>query len=31
MVEAMEAVLEAEGFTEHSTRKPGQVHSEKYW
>lgn len=31
MVEAMEAMLEAEGFTGHSTRHPGQIHLEKYW
>jgi ferredoxin--NADP+ reductase len=31
MLEAMEAMLEAEGFTEHSPRHPGQIHLEKYW
>jgi len=31
MVDAMEAVLESEGFTLHSNQHPGQIHREKYW
>jgi ferredoxin--NADP+ reductase len=31
MVEAMKELLEAEGFTEHSRKAPGQIHYEKYW
>jgi ferredoxin--NADP+ reductase len=31
MVEAMEALLKAEGFTEHTRQQPGQIHVEKYW
>jgi ferredoxin--NADP+ reductase len=31
MVEAMAAILGAEGFTEHSNQHPGQIHREKYW
>jgi ferredoxin--NADP+ reductase len=31
MVEAMAALLEAEGFREHTKKTPGQVHFEKYW
>lgn len=31
MVEAMQTLLEAEGFREHTRKVPGQVHFEKYW
>jgi hypothetical protein len=31
MVEAMQKVLEGEGFVEHSRKSPGQLHFEKYW
>jgi len=31
MVEAMQKILEGEGFTEHTKKTPGQVHFEKYW
>jgi ferredoxin--NADP+ reductase len=31
MVEALQKMLEEEGFTEHTKKTPGQVHFEKYW
>lgn len=31
MIQNLLPVLETEGFEEHSKRKPGQVHLEKYW
>jgi len=31
MVEALQAILEEDGFTEHTRKKPGQIHFEKYW
>lgn len=31
MIEAMEAIIQAEGFEEHSRRTPGTYHVEKYW
>ena len=31
MIEAMEALIQAEGFVEHSRRSPGNYHVEKYW
>jgi ferredoxin--NADP+ reductase len=31
MVEAMLALLAAEGYQEHTAKTPGQVHTEKYW
>jgi ferredoxin--NADP+ reductase len=31
MVDSMQATLEAEGFVEHKTRAPGQIHTERYW
>ncbi len=31
MVEAMKTMLEAEDYTIHSPRHPGQIHLEKYW
>ena len=31
MVEAMQAILEEDGFHEHTRKTPGQVHFEKYW
>lgn len=31
MLEAMQALLEAEGFREHTRKQPGQLHMEKYW
>jgi len=31
MVEAMMAILQGEGFREHTRKEPGQVHFEKYW
>jgi len=31
MIEAMQKVLEGEGFTEHTRKQPGQLHFEKYW
>jgi ferredoxin--NADP+ reductase len=31
MIESMIAMLVQDGFQEHTTRKPGQIHSERYW
>ena len=31
MIEDMVARLEAQGYSEHSRRQPGQVHVERYW
>jgi ferredoxin/flavodoxin---NADP+ reductase len=31
MIESMVAILAAEGFQEQTPRRPGQVHSERYW
>jgi ferredoxin--NADP+ reductase len=31
MVDAMVAILAAEGYVEHSRRQPGQIHVERYW
>lgn len=31
MIETMMGILEAEGFTEHTNKKDGQIHVEKYW
>ena len=31
MIETMMGILEAEGFTEHTNKQPGQIHVEKYW
>ena len=31
MVEAMVAILQGEGFEEHSRKSPGQIHLERYW
>ncbi len=31
MIESMTTMLGQEGFEEHTTRKPGQVHLERYW
>lgn len=31
MIEDMIALLEAEGFTVHEPRAPGQIHVERYW
>ena len=31
MIETMLEILKAEGFTEHSSKQPGQIHVEKYW
>jgi len=31
MIEQMQKTLEAEGFVEHETKRPGQIHVEKYW
>ncbi len=31
MIESMLAVLEEDGFQEHTRRSPGQIHAEKYW
>jgi ferredoxin--NADP+ reductase len=31
MIENMLAILVNEGFTEHTTKSPGQIHLEKYW
>lgn len=31
MVDSMQKILEAEGFTEHKTHRPGQIHTERYW
>ena len=31
MIESMIAMLVREGFQEHTLKKPGQIHSERYW
>lgn len=31
MIQNMIPALESEGFTEHSKKTPGQIHTEKYW
>ena len=31
MIDGMVALLEAEGFREHSKKEPGQIHVERYW
>ena len=31
MIQNMLAVLQDEGFTEHTKRTPGEIHLEKYW
>ena len=31
MIEAMERILQGEGFEEHTARSPGQIHLERYW
>ena len=31
MIESMNAMLVQEGFQEHTAKKPGQIHSERYW
>lgn len=31
MVDQMSAILQAEGFIEHSPKAPGQIHVERYW
>jgi ferredoxin--NADP+ reductase len=31
MIEDVTRLLTGEGFVEHSPRKPGQIHAEKYW
>jgi ferredoxin/flavodoxin---NADP+ reductase len=31
MIESMIALLLKQGFQEHTTKKPGQIHSERYW
>ena len=31
MVDTMQEVLEGQGFVEHKTRHPGQIHTERYW
>jgi hypothetical protein len=31
MVEAMAAILAAEGYPEHKKNEPGPVHLERYW
>jgi ferredoxin--NADP+ reductase len=31
MIVDMQKLLEGEGFVEHETRRPGQIHVEKYW
>ena len=31
MCKDMKALLEAEGFVEHSRKTPGQIHVELYW
>jgi ferredoxin--NADP+ reductase len=31
MIENMQIVLEEDGFKEHTKKKPGQIHMEKYW
>jgi ferredoxin--NADP+ reductase len=31
MVDTMQDALEREGFVEHKTRHPGQIHTERYW
>ncbi|MEW6750258.1 MAG: ferredoxin--NADP reductase [Candidatus Latescibacterota bacterium] len=31
MIAQMEAILQREGFTEHTPRSPGQYHLERYW
>ena len=31
MVDAMQKILEGEGFTEHTKKTPGQIHFEKSW
>ena len=31
MIEDMEAIIQSEGFKQHTVRSPGQYHVEKYW
>ncbi|UCH85601.1 MAG: ferredoxin--NADP reductase [Candidatus Latescibacterota bacterium] len=31
MIQNMQRVLEEEGFKEHTKKRPGQIHMEKYW
>jgi ferredoxin--NADP+ reductase len=31
MITEMTSLLVSEGYVEHSPRKPGNVHAEKYW
>jgi ferredoxin--NADP+ reductase len=31
MIEEMAAILESEGFSEHTRERPGQIHIERYW
>ena len=31
MIDAVQAVLEARGFKEHSKKDPGNIHVERYW
>ncbi|MBM4117600.1 ferredoxin--NADP reductase [bacterium] len=31
MIEGMVALLEAEGYSEHTKKEPGQIHAERYW
>ena len=31
MLDAIKAILEEEGFQEHTKKSPGQIHMEKYW
>ena len=31
MIDGMVALLEAEGYREHSKKEPGQIHVERYW
>ncbi len=31
MIESMEEIIKAEGFTEHTRKSPGQYHVERYW
>lgn len=31
MIESMEAILQREGFAEHTPKRPGQYHLERYW
>ena len=31
MIEAMEKILQEDGFSEHTRKSPGQYHLERYW